>query len=301
MDRAVTLNLGVLPEIYDTRIWECGESPLWHPTRKQLYWVDVTTQKIITRKNGRKEHIQFDEFVTALAWVDHNHILAATETALIKINLDHHKKTLICALEAENSSTRSNDGRADPWGGFWISTMGKSVEENAGKIYRYYKGKLSVVIDAITIPNSICFNRSLSVAYFSDTATQKLYSIALDRDTGAPQSAPALLKDFSKLGHAIDGAIVDSEGAIWLGVWDGFQILKVSPEGKIVDTFATGAARPTCPAFGGPSFKDIYVTTAAIGLHETLSASPQQGKTLVFKGIASGQAEPQIILDSLNR
>jgi len=33
--------------------------------------------------------------------------------------------------EAGNPITRSNDGRADPFGGFWIETMGKQAEPGA--------------------------------------------------------------------------------------------------------------------------------------------------------------------------
>lgn len=300
MDKIVAPNTGLLPKIYDSHVCECGEGPLWHPLRQQLYWVDVTTHEILTHKNGKTERIQFDEFVTALAWIDADHILTATETALIKLHLDTHEKTLICPLEADTPTTRSNDGRADPWGGFWISTMGKSAEDNAGKIYRYYNGKLSVIVDAITIPNAICFDGSRSLAYFADTATQILFRLSLDPDTGAPKGVPTLVRDFSELGFAIDGAIIDLKGFLWIGVWDGFKLLKVSPTGDIIDIFSMEAARPTCPAFGGPNFTDIYVTTAAIGLKETLATVPQQGKTLVFNDIAKGQAEPQIKLDSLN-
>ena len=45
-------------------------------------------------------------------------------------------------LDANNPATRSNDGRADPWGGFWIGTMGKEMGRGEGGIYRWYRGKL---------------------------------------------------------------------------------------------------------------------------------------------------------------
>lgn len=281
-------------EIYDAHICECGEGPLWHPLRKQLYWVDVTTQDILTRENGQTVKIAFDEFVTSMAWIDAVHILVATETGLIVLNLETKTQTLLCALEAGRSETRSNDGRADPWGGFWISTMGKNAESGAGKLYRYHNSKLSIIVDAITIPNAICFDKGRLRAYFADTALSKLYVIALNSETGAPQGKPALFKDFE--GAAIDGAVVDRDGNLWIGVWDGFEVLKVSPGGDIVDRLPAGAARPTCPAFGGPDYSDLYVTTAAIGLKETLQDIPEQGRTLVFKNAVQGAAEPRFIL-----
>lgn len=290
---------GGLPEIYDDHICDCGEGPLWHPERKQLYWVDVTNHIVLTRENDQTRKIPFGEFVTALSWIDKDHILAATETALVKLNLNTFEKTLLSPLEAGNPQTRSNDGRADPWGGFWISTMGRNAEENAGKIYRFYNGKLTTVIDAITIANAICFDKAKGRAYFADTATQKLYCLDLNKETGVPTTPPRLFVDFSIGGHYIDGAIVDTDGQLWLGVWDGHAVMKVSPEGIILDRLPTGADRPTCPAFGGLDYTDLYVTTAAIGLEETFGDVPRQGKTLVFRNIARGQAEPQFKMDGL--
>ncbi len=283
-------------EIYDDTICACGEGPLWHPTRQQLYWVDVTHHKILTRENRQTLEIPFGEFVTALAWIDDEHLLAATETALTVLNLSTLKQIQLCALEADNQYTRSNDGRADPWGGFWISTMGKEAEEGRGKIYRYYDGQLRIVIPSITIPNAICFDKPRMRAYFADTESQKLYFLNLNSDTGAPEGEPSLFKDFSNSNQAIDGAVVDAEGNLWVGVWDGKNVLKLSSDGIILERHPTGADRPTCPAFGGPNHTDLYVTTAAIGLESSFDEITEQGKTLVFKNLVKGEDAPRFIL-----
>ena len=57
-------------------------------------------------------------------------------------------------LEADRPGTRSNDGRADPHGGFWIGTMSKTAAEGEGAIYRYYRGEVRRLHPGITIPNS---------------------------------------------------------------------------------------------------------------------------------------------------
>lgn len=283
-------------EIYDEMVCACGESPLWHPIKEQLYWVDVSHHKILTQENGKTIEIHFGEFVTALGWIDENHLIAATETGLFTLNLSDLTRTLICSLESENEATRSNDGRTDPWGGFWISTMGKNAEEDAGKIYRYYKGEISVVVPSITIPNTICFDRNRCRAYFSDTMTQMLYVFDLDAESGVPIGKPRLFKDFSISNDGIDGAVVDMDGNLWIGVWNGENVIKLSPEKDILDLYQTGADRPTCPAFGGPNHQDLYVTTAAIGLENTHNRVPEQGRTLIFKDIVKGHPAPRFAL-----
>ena len=282
--------------IYDDRICACGEGPLWHPLRRQLFWVDVTHHKILSRVGDKAVEIPFPKFVTALAWIDEDHLLAATETSLSVLNLSNQSTKEFCALEAGIAETRSNDGRTDPWGGFWISTMGKQAEEGLGKIYRYYDGQLKIIVQSITIPNAICFDQERLRAYFADTKTQKLYSLELDKNTGAPVSEPVLFKDFSPHDQAIDGAVTDIDGNIWLGLWDGKSVLCISPGGDVLNQIPTGADRPTCPVFGGVDHSDLFVTTAAIGLEDSFSQVPEQGKTLIFKNIARGQAAPRFLL-----
>lgn len=63
-----------------------------------------------------------------------NTLLIASESALMRFDIPNGKSETLCPLEADNRATRSNDGRADPWGGFWIGTMGKGCELGAGAI-----------------------------------------------------------------------------------------------------------------------------------------------------------------------
>ena len=46
-------------DIYDHRRCACGESPLWHPSREQLYWVDITHHKILTCNENCQSEIKF--------------------------------------------------------------------------------------------------------------------------------------------------------------------------------------------------------------------------------------------------
>ena len=88
---------------------------------------------------------------------DQNSLLIASESALEVFDILTGRTDRIVALEADNPKTRSNDGRADPWGGFWIGTMAKDHEKHAGAIYRYYRGELRKLLPNISISNAICF------------------------------------------------------------------------------------------------------------------------------------------------
>src|SRR5690606_9274790 len=100
-------------------------------------------------------------------------------TGLSRVGLDGGED-LVVPLEAGMPGTRSNDGRADPHGGFWIGTMGKQAEPRAGAIYRYFQGELRKLYPAMSIPNGICFARDGSTAWFADTQSRRVHSQRLD-------------------------------------------------------------------------------------------------------------------------
>jgi sugar lactone lactonase YvrE len=143
--------------IYDETPCELGEGPLWHPSRGQLFWFDILGRCLLTREGGRRRSWQFDEHVSAAGWVSDTQLLVASETRLLTVDLDTDRREDVAPLEADDPRTRSNDGRADPWGGFWIGTMGKQAEPGLGAIYRLYRGELRRMFHPVTIPNAICF------------------------------------------------------------------------------------------------------------------------------------------------
>ena len=61
---------------------------------------------------------QFEHHVSAAGWISRDELLIASEVELFRFNVDTLARSHICPLDAGNSLTRSNDGRADPWGGF---------------------------------------------------------------------------------------------------------------------------------------------------------------------------------------
>ena len=272
--------------IFDETQCQLGEGPLWHPTRKQLFWFDILGKTLHTadQKWG------FDCYVSAAGWINEDSLIVATQNALRHFDITTGKHSVIVPLEANNAVTRSNDGRADPQGGFWIGTMGINAEKQAGAIYRFYKGELRQLYDNITISNAICFAPDGQSAYFTDTPTQKIMRVALDNQ-GWPAGDPALHIDLSGTDFRPDGAVVDSSGNLWNAQWGAARIAGYDPDGRFLESFSFAASQTTCPAFGGDDLMTLFCTSAAIGLE-----GPDQGKTFCVQTHYKGQAEHQVIL-----
>lgn len=283
--------------VYDTRPCELGEGPLWHPERQQLFWFDIVGKRLMTQENGEQHSWQFDEHVSAAGWVDRDTLLIASETGLWRFDLKTGRKELVTPLEADNPVTRSNDGRADPWGGFWIGTMGKNTEPGAGAIYRYWQGELRPLVPDVTISNAICFAPDRSCAYYADTVRKQVMRWPLNPETGWPEGESAIFLDLRIDGLNPDGAVVDCDGNIWIAQWGAGRVAAYTPAGQFLRAVAFGAAHTSCPAFGGENLTTLFCTTARQGLDaQTLAKHPTNGMTFAAPGAGKGQAEHRVHL-----
>ncbi len=282
--------------VHDTTRCLLGEGPLWHPERESFLWCDILARRILSREGDCLRDWSFDRFVSCMGWVDRERVLVATETDLTLLSLDTGAAESLCALEADTPATRSNDGRADPWGGFWISTMGLGGEAGAGAIYRFQGGALACLRRGLTIPNAICFAPDGATAYFTDTPTSVVMRWPLDAE-GWPVGEPEPFVDESAAGHNPDGAVCDADGRLWVSHWGSSRVAVYDPEGAPVREVALPATQATCPAFGGPDLSTLYCTTAAAGLPEAeLIRNPAHGLTFAVEGAGRGQLEHRVIL-----
>ncbi len=283
-----------MSEVHDPTECALGEGPLWHPGRGQLYWFDILNHTLLTREVGETQRTTFDTYVSAAGWVDQDRFLVASAKALHLHDLITGATEDLVPLEADNPVTRSNDGRADPWGGFWIGTMGIEAEEGAGAIYRYYRGEVRKLYAPITISNAICFSPDRRFAYFTDTPTQVIQRVALAEKDGWPSGDPEPWLDLSKDNWRPDGAVCDAQGNLWNAQWGGFRVACYSSDGSFIRAVKFPAAQTTCPAFGGTT---LYCTSAATGLSDVhREQHPLSGQTFAATDIAEGQLEHQVIL-----
>ena len=250
-------------KVFDSRVCELGEGPLWHPKQQRWYWFDILQSRLLAQ-DAQGQHVwQFNEMVSAAAWIDSERLLIASESQLFVWHSQTDSQQHLCDLEKHNPVTRSNDGRADPWGGFWIGTMGKNAEPGAGAIYRFYQGQLTKLYSQITISNAICFAHDKSCAYYTDTPSQQIMRQPLDNE-GWPQGDAQVFIDLTNTDFNPDGAVVDAAGYLWNAQWGTSRVARYNPQGGFELALTCGAKQASCPAFGGADLDQLLVTTAAV-------------------------------------
>jgi len=280
------------PEIFDDHKCLLGEGPLWHPLRDELHWVDIERNTLLSKGSGATHRRTLDRTPSALAWIDQDRMLVATDRALEILDLRTEALSTLCSLEADDPSRRPNDGRADPWGGFWISTMTRDMAKGESRIYRWYRGELRVVVDGLHCPNAICFSPNQPVGYFADSVPAQIFQHDLDPNTGWPLASPTPFATVK--GGGPDGAMTDAEGHLWNAEWGSGRLTCYAPDGQITQRFDFPASQLTCPAVD-PKTGRMIVTSAAVGLEK---AGPHDGQTFVLDLDVKAKPEPAVVLAS---
>lgn len=278
--------------IFDDTVCQLGEGPLWHPIRNQLFWFDILGKTLFWRAGDTRHSVAFDGYASAAGWIDDAQLLVATETDLRILDVTTKTHTHLMPFDADNPVTRSNDGRVDPFGGFWIGTMGKSAEAKAGAIYRYYRGELRQLFGKITISNAICFSPDGLYAFFTDTIDGRIMRQPLDQKDGWPKGDAEVWLDLRGEKFGADGAVIDASGCFWNAQWGAGRVACYDTNGTFQRAISFGADQTSCPAFGGDDFTTLYCTSAAEGGIEGVD----QGKTWLQTDVAKGQKEHQVIL-----
>lgn len=280
------------PRIFDDRHCTLGEGPLWHPARGQLFWFDILAGDLMSRVDDSPVAWHFEEYVSAAGWVDSETLLIASETGLWTFDLERGRRELVAQIEADNPTTRSNDGRADPFGGFWIGTMGKRAETAAGAIYRLYRGEVRSLFTGLTVPNSICFAPDGLRAFWTCTRTRQIMVSQLDVD-GWPVGDPELFLDLRADGLNPDGSIVDADGFLWNAQWGAGRVARYSATGELDTVIEVPGLHSSCPAFGGERLSTLFVTTAREHMEAPDDA---QGRVYAVDTGFAGQEEHRVLL-----
>lgn len=281
--------------IFDHRRCELGEGPLWHPLRQQLFWFDITAGAMLSQDATGPRLWQFPEMVSAAGWVSADRLLIAGETGLFLFDLPSETSAPLCPIEADLTTNRTNDGRADPQGGFWIGTMSKIESPGAGAIYRYFDGEIRRLYRGITCPNAICFTPDGRTAQFTDNAHGRVMRVSLDAQ-GWPSSDPVVFLDLAAQGHDPDGAVIAADGVLWIAQWGSSRVASYAPDGQFLQAIHFDAPHTSCPAFGGTDLATLFCTSALQGMDNSARTShPHAGKTFAAPGITRGQTEHRVI------
>jgi len=272
-----------------------GEGAAWCDRTQTLYWVDIQAPALhrFDPSTGRDRSWLMPEPIGTVALGRDSRVVVALASGLAWFDPDSERLDRFLPIEADQPATRLNDGRCDHQGRLWVGSMGRGTQEPIGTLFRCTAETAAPVLTGIKVPNCTAFSPDGRRMYFTDTPTRVVRAFDLDADTGALTNERQFA-DFSSLSGFPDGATIDAEGGLWVAHWDGGQVSRFTPDGKLDRSIRVPAPRVTCSAFGGPGLGTLFITTARTGLStEALAQAPLSGGIFAARPGVSGLPEPR--------
>ena len=160
----------------------------------------------------------------------------------------------------KEEAVRFNDGRLDRNGRFFIGTMGyPEIIPNKGKLYSYFEGNYTTLLNDITISNGIVFTNDDKTMFYIDTPTKKVLKFNYDLKNGIISNKSDFIV-FDTL-SVPDGMCIDSQQHLFIAEWGGSCISKWdSMNGNFLERYKLPILNITSCAID--IHDNIYITTA---------------------------------------
>ena len=279
-----------------------GESPLWDDLAQCLYWLDIRRPALrrLCPATGQVDSWPLPGLAGSIALTDDQRLLLALPQKIVLFDPATGAMTPFVEPPPQPDGHRFNDGRCDAQGRFWVGTMHNVTRAPEGVLYRLEgSGPMVPVRTGICIPNSLAFSPDGRTMYFADSLRYAIFAHDYDPATGtmgvervfATSTPPAFA----------DGSAVDAEGFLWNAQFNGGQLVRYAPDGRIDRVLPLPVQRPTCCAFGGPELDMLYITSASQNMSEAeMQAEPLAGALLAIKVGVCGLPEPRFSLNGIN-
>ena len=275
-----------------------GESPLWHPDEQALYWVDIPGHALHRWQPDGARHSRWplpSEPGCCAAMLGGG-LLLAQRDGLWRFDTASGQRSRIADPPYDPAAQRFNDGKVDAQGRFWVGTIDDARLPHAA-LYRLAGGHLQTMADGITVSNGLAFSPDGRTVLWADTKAHLILAFDLDPAAGS-LSRRRVFRQFAlrldgqalaDYGGRPDGAAMDAEGACWVAMFEGQRLLRLAPDGSVLDELPLPVRCPTMPAFGGPDLKTLYITTARDKRPaDELAAQPLAGCVLQLRVTVPG-------------
>jgi sugar lactone lactonase YvrE len=246
-----------------------GESPWWNAEEQLLYWVDIEEHSlhVTNPSSGLDNEINLGQRIGAVVGRASGGCLLAMQNGFYSFDFDSKDLRLIDDPEHHLPENRFNDGKCDPAGRFWAGTMSMNGGAVRGSLYCLDTDlTVSRMIECVSCSNGLAWSPDEATMYFIDTPTRQVAAYDYQKVTGLIANRRVVIETPSFLGYP-DGMSADQEGMLWICFWHGSRICRWSPKtGKCLQTIDLPVSRPTSCAFGGIDLRDLYITSASVGL-----------------------------------
>jgi sugar lactone lactonase YvrE len=256
-----------------------GEGPVWDTMANRLHWVDILAGQIHTSDldTGATTTVTVPTLVGAAAPRATGGFVGAVTEGFAVID-----GSLAVRRHILDEGIRMNDAKCDRRGRFWAGSTAMDFAPGKGALHRLDTDwSTHVVLDGLTQPNGLDWSPDGSELYLVDSAEQEISAFDVV-DDGLRRRR--LVHRFGD-DDVPDGLCVDATGCLWIALWGGGRLIRMSPDGEVLSTLPVPVVQPSSCAFAGPDLDLLCVTSAREGL--TDSGSGLDGSVLIFSNLGT--------------
>ncbi|MEP7328057.1 MAG: SMP-30/gluconolactonase/LRE family protein [Betaproteobacteria bacterium] len=263
-----------------------GESPVFDERNNRLYWIDVRETPAIHKADlgsGHEQSWPMQEDIGSIARSLRDQLLVALRSGFAFFDCATARMTPIVDPESALPHNRLNDGKCDPQGRFWCGSMNPESGTADGSLYVLDADlRWRQVLDDFLTPNGMTWSADGATMYLSDTRRGFIESFAFDGALGT-LSERRVFADLGAMPGGPDGATMDAEGFLWSAQFEGGCLVRYAPDGSMDRVVRLPVIKPASCAFGGPDYRQLFVTTATRGMSsDDLLQQPLAGRVLVL-------------------
>ena len=274
-----------------------GETPVWCPVERRLYWVDIRQPAVhrFDPRTGETWSWGMPEDVGFVVLRQGGGAVVGLRRGFAFLDLTTGTVTKVLDPESDRLENRLNDGKCDRRGRLWAGSVNQSTPRApTAALYRLDPNlSCQVMARGITTSNSIAWSPDDRTFYFADTPTCQIVAYDFNPAEGMI-SNPRVFASLPEGTGRPDGSTVDSEGFLWNAHFDGGRITRYAPDGRVDRVIQLPVLHPTSCAFGGDNLGVLYVTTSSHLLSDTeRSRNPLAGGLFAVHVGVRGLPEPR--------
>ena len=275
-----------------------GEGAIWSAHQQRLLWVDIPTGQVnrYDPVSHYNESWEFGRPLGCLGETDNDGVIGAFTDGFYQLALEAKTEIFLAGPRPAEHGHRFNDGSVDMVGRFYAGTMpltGASANDVTGTLYRLDSARTTKVMSGFHVINGLAFAPDGRTAYVSDSFadTQLIWAYDYDQDI-AEWSNKRVFFDANTVAGRPDGGTVDADGCYWMAGVSGWQLYRITPDGKVDLTLNIPAEKPTRIAFGGTDLKTLFCTSIRV---DNDTKQPQSGGVFATRlESVQGVAHPRI-------
>ncbi len=245
---------------------ELGEGATLFPDGS-VWWVDLLAGRTYRWRDGAHEEgpVFPHEVAKVLPGVDQPVLIGREYVEYADLEREPVTESEhIARIGDAASHVRGSDSTVLPDGSIVFGVVDLDLTPGRGALRWSRGGHVRVIVDKATIPNGIAVMPDSRSVVWTDSPTNRLDLFDIDEVAGLVNRRP-FAHIPSELGVP-DGVCVDMEGGVWVAMWGGGCVIRVTKEGHIDAQIHIGVPHVTSCAFDADDA--LIVTTASVALSQ---------------------------------